>query len=146
MDIAVSKTGKGVVVTCGLRGMKSQAMSIFPATYCVELVAGWSVSFGAQVSPTDFELTQYLINITAPWDDDAKTYRKPRRIYLSEPLWRAGDQGEIVVQAREDFPAEKRPNEMNSQIPWNTAFPRAFIEAMRPEEVKALLKFGRDSK
>jgi hypothetical protein len=49
------------------------------------------------------------------------------------------------VQAREDFPAGKSPNEVNSQIPWNAALPRTFIEATRPKEITVFLKFGRDS-
>jgi hypothetical protein len=65
MSITVSKTGKGVVVTYGPKGLVTQTMSLYPATYCVELVGGWFVSFGTQMSPTDFELTQHLINITA---------------------------------------------------------------------------------
>jgi hypothetical protein len=86
-----------------------------------------------------------MINITPPWDIAAKACRKPWQIFLSTQQWRAEDQGEIVVQAMEEFPADKSLNEMKGQIPWNAALPRTFIEATRPKEIKALLKFGRDS-
>jgi hypothetical protein len=34
----------------------------------------------------------------------------------------------------------------NSHVPRVAALPRTFIEASRPKEIKAILKFGRDSK
>jgi hypothetical protein len=34
---------------------------------------------------------------------------------------------------------------MNGRVPWNAALPRTFIEATRTKEIRALLKFGRDS-
>jgi hypothetical protein len=45
----------------------------------------------------------------------------------------------------DDFPPGKSPQEPNSHVPLVSAIPRTFIEASRPEEVRALLKFGRDS-
>jgi hypothetical protein len=79
--------------------MQCLTKSQFPATSCVELIEGWYVTFGAQIIPTDLELTQYVINITATWDIAAKAYHRPWQIFLSAQQWRAGDQGGIVVQA-----------------------------------------------
>jgi hypothetical protein len=145
MDISVSKIGKGITVVYALKNSQSLRIAEVPARYCVEMVRSWLISFGAQESPTDLELTRYMINITAPWDLTTKTCRKPWHDYLSGQLWRAGEQGEIVVQAVEELPADKSLNEQNPQIPWNAARPRTFIEATRPKEIKGLLKSGRDS-
>jgi hypothetical protein len=147
MNITVAKLGNGAVVTYGLKGLAIQAMFLYPATCSVELVGGWFVSFGTRMSPTDHEITQYLINITAPWGEAAKTYRRPWQIFLTAQQSRAGDHGEIVAQALNE-PAEFQAlntNEKNARIPWNAALPRTFTEATRPKEIKALLKFGRDS-
>jgi hypothetical protein len=145
MDIAVLKFGKVVMVTYALEGISSLPITLAPASYVVEFVGGWEVSFGAQQSPSNEELTQHMVDHTAPWEPIVRMYGKAWNIHLSPTQWRAEAQGEIVLKALMDFTEEKNPKEASSHIPWVAALPRTFIEASRPKEVKALLKFGRDS-
>jgi hypothetical protein len=51
----------------------------------------------------------------------------------------------VVALVLDDFLADKSPNEVNSFVRQGAAIPRTFIDATRPKETKALLKFGRDS-
>jgi hypothetical protein len=117
IEVTVVKIGKGVVVTYGRKGSQGLTLAHFPATYCVELIRGWSISFGAQTSPSDFELMQYMIDIAAPWDVAQQIYHDPWHVYLSAQQWRAGDQGEIVVEALEEYPARKRPERTEQPDP-----------------------------
>jgi hypothetical protein len=68
MEIAVVKSGRGLVLTYGWLAGKGLAIEQYQARYCVALADGWRISFGSQASPTDYELTQWMINITAPWN------------------------------------------------------------------------------
>jgi hypothetical protein len=91
------------------------------------------------------ELSQYLADATAPWDPVFKLYGKPWMIYLTPTVWRAGPQGEIMLTPLPDWPPGKEPHKPNPHVPWVAAPPRTFIEADRPKEIKAMLRFGRDS-
>jgi hypothetical protein len=64
-----------VTLTYDRRKSKGLAIEQYPARYSVSLVGGWKVTFGFKISPTDYELTQRLTFITAPWDAAAKSYR-----------------------------------------------------------------------
>jgi hypothetical protein len=83
IEVVVAKLGKGITVTYGLKQRSAITINQHPAQYIVELVNGWSISFGTQAMPTDMMLTQYLINITAAWDLSAQKYGMPWRFYLS---------------------------------------------------------------
>jgi hypothetical protein len=146
MEITVVKSGRGMILTYGWRDGKGLAIEQYPARYSVSLVGGWRVSFGAKISPTDYELTQRLIFITEPWQDATKNYRQPWRVYLSGEPWRIAKPGEISVRALAEEPEDKSGREMNAETPLCAAPPCTFTEATRPKEVKAMLKFGRDSK
>jgi hypothetical protein len=141
---SVAKLGKGIRVICAPKAVKRLGIDQAPAKYVVHLVGDWEVSFGAQEGPTDQELTQYMINITVPWDLAAKAYRTPWHFLISAQQLRSGDLGEILLEALTDYPESKSPREHSSPIPRNAALPRTFIEATRPKEIKAILKFGRD--
>jgi hypothetical protein len=77
-DIDLSKEGKGVLVKISPKTNPEFTLPSFPARYRVQLVQGWSVVFGTQKTPSDAELTQIMINISSPWDEQAKQYRRPR--------------------------------------------------------------------
>jgi hypothetical protein len=143
MEITTSKQGRGLVLTYGWKDGKGLAIASYPARYSATLAGRWLVVFGFKVSPTDYELTQRLINITEPWD--GKNYKQPWGIYLSGEPWRVRETGEISVRVCPAEPEDKSGREANAEIPQSAAQPCTYIEATRPKEVKALLKFGRDS-
>jgi hypothetical protein len=58
MDISLAKSGKGVMITYTPKGFSGMAFTALPASYVVRLAGGWEISFGAQQSPSDAELTQ----------------------------------------------------------------------------------------
>jgi hypothetical protein len=145
MDIAVAKVGVGVVVTFTHKGYPGRMMSTLPESYVVPLVKGWAVSFGAQQGAADMELTQYLADATSPWNQTLELYGKPWQVYLSSADCREGLQGEVLLKALPAPPPGKAPLAPNQQIPWVAVPPRTYIEATRPKEIRAMLRFGRDS-
>jgi hypothetical protein len=119
MGITLAKFGKGIMSTYSLANLAGLAITLAPAGYVVEFAGDREVSFGAQQSPSDEELTQYMANITAPWEPTIRAYGKPWHVYLSPTVWRAGAQREIVLQPLPDFSAGKSPQEPNSHVPIN---------------------------
>jgi hypothetical protein len=74
MDITVVKRGKGVVVTYGPKNMKVQPLTRLPPVIYQPRI-GWS-SWKDRVSHSEHRYHQQ-INIIAPWDAEANSYRKP---------------------------------------------------------------------
>jgi hypothetical protein len=142
MEITAAKLTRGLILTYGLVDGRGLAIDQYPARYCVSLADKWNVSFGSRASRTDYELTPRLIEITAPWDSEAGSYRTPRKIYVPGEPWRIGEKGEISARACVGEPEDKSGN---ADIPLCAAQPCTFTEATRSKEVNALLKFGRDS-
>jgi hypothetical protein len=75
-----------------------------------------------------------------------------RRAWRLEPWvtvtarpWRTADSGEIAAKACSEIPTGKSSNGANGYVPQNAALPRTFVEATRPKEMEAFLKFGTDS-
>jgi hypothetical protein len=146
LAVSLAKEGKGVELTFGPKVFNGLRLAQFPVRYRVQLVNGYSVVFGAQPTPTDLDLAQFMINITEPWKEPEDRYNSPWHIFLSAQPWRVEERGEVAVLACSEFPAGKSPNEVDSFVPQCAAQQKTFIDATRPKEMKAMLKFGRDSK
>jgi hypothetical protein len=116
IDFEISKEGKGVVLSVSPKTGPDFRLASFSARYRVQLTKNWSVVFGTSKTPTDMELTQIMINISAPWDEAAKRHRRPWQIYLSVQQWRASEWGDIVVIVSEAFSDEKSPRENNKYV------------------------------
>jgi hypothetical protein len=66
MEIQVSKLGRSACVTYGWANTKRLAIATFPTVYRIELLDGLAVVFGAAKGLTNLDLTQKMINISAP--------------------------------------------------------------------------------
>jgi hypothetical protein len=58
-----------------------------------------------------------LINIIVPWDLTTNSYREPWHIYVLAQQWRAGENGEILLAALPEYPANKDHNTKNPAVP-----------------------------
>jgi hypothetical protein len=142
--VSLAKEGRGVTLRIGPKGYQAVTLDQFPVWYRVQLVRNWSVSFGGQPTPPDKELTQFMINITAPWNESSQSYGTPWQMYLIMQQLRDESRGEVVVACSQG-PTEESQNAVNSFVPQSAAWPKTVVEATRPKELKALLIFGRDS-
>jgi hypothetical protein len=73
-----------------------------------------SESFGAETTPSEATHMQYLVNITAPWNIQAKAYEEPWHVHLSAQHWRAGEAGEILMAALPSYPEDKDASHPNA--------------------------------
>jgi hypothetical protein len=96
LDISLPKSGKGLSVVFNRREMPGMPISEFPSTYTLELSGMW-ISFGAENGSSDYNLMQYLVNITAPWD--GTNYGQPWQVFLVAQPWRQSETGSIPSQA-----------------------------------------------
>jgi hypothetical protein len=133
LAVSLIKEGKRVVLSFGPNVNDSLRLAQFPVRYRVHLVNNWSASFGSQPTLTNLGLTQFMINITAPWDELANQYRSPWYIFLSAQPWRAEERGEVVVLACNEFRSDRSPNEIKSFVTQCAAQPKTFIDAIRPK-------------
>jgi hypothetical protein len=105
---------------------------------------GGTIIFGTTETPADGELTSCLAYITSHWNEDAKQYETPWQVRLEAQPWRARETGEISARA---CPAIGTWDDSitKGNLSLCATTPPTFIEATRPKEIKALIKFGRDS-
>jgi hypothetical protein len=143
LDISLSKLGKGLQVIFERHEMPGMAIKEFPSAYTLELPSGLRISFGAQNGASDYELMQYLANITAPRIGDE--YGQPWLILLIAQPWRCSETGEIMLVPSLTYPQDVDPTATNPEIPRNAAQSRCFVIATRRKEIERLLRFGRDS-
>jgi hypothetical protein len=90
------------------------------------------------------DFTQKLIFITEPWNETTKAYDPPWQLKLSAQPWRVGEFGEVCPLAAPVAP-DYQENQVYINPPLCATMPPTFIEATREKEIKAMLKFGRDS-
>jgi hypothetical protein len=140
--VTVSKVGKGITITIA---DPLGAYTQFPTKYVTKLVNDWEIVFGAQKCPSDFELTQYLINITTPWEEHAQTFRPTWNLYATMRNWRGGGEGEIAIQTSNTPHPDGVSKQPNAKIPWNSVEKPTFIEGTSDKEVGTWFKFARDS-
>jgi hypothetical protein len=119
-------------------------MANAPSRFRVELIEGWSITFGISATPPDGELTTRLVYITSQWSEQLKQYRLPWQVRLEAQPWRIGDNGEIAARA---CPAAGTWDDEHTtpKISLCGMKPPTFIQTTRPIETQSLLKFGRDS-
>jgi hypothetical protein len=89
-------------------------------------------------------LTQRLVSILAPRDSDTNQYRNPWHILLAAQSWRTGERDEVLAQS-EPVSNDWQGSIVFKDIQLCETASVTYIEAARPKEIQALLKFGRDS-
>jgi hypothetical protein len=99
IEARVIKAGRGLHMSCGFRSSTATAMVNLPSRFRVELIDGWSITFGTSVIPSYGELTTRLMYITSQWNESAKQYQLPWQVRLVAQPWRIGETGEVSAQA-----------------------------------------------
>jgi hypothetical protein len=144
IEVAVFKVGQGVFVRHGYRNACALDMINMREQIRAELPLGWSVSFGATLSPYDLELTQRMMNITSQLDATGSQYIRPWQVHLVKTPLRVGELGTPAARvcpvsgSWDDYRQVQTPPMSAKDIP-------TFVEATCLKESHALLRFGRDS-
>jgi hypothetical protein len=120
------------------------AMVNSPSHFRVELINGWSVAFGTSATPSNGELSTIIMYVTAQWNESAKQYDQPWKVRLEAQQRRVGETGETLAKI---CPATGTWDDSTTmpEVPLCAMMPPTYIEATREKEIKAVLKFGRDS-
>jgi hypothetical protein len=144
MEIAVSKFGRGIHVPYGYRETLGLSIERFPSRFKVGPIDKWAITFGTSETRPGKELTGGLAYTTAPWNEVTKKYDTPWHVLLPAQPWRIGEYGETSAEAclfRDNW----NESFTRGKVPLCAAGPLTFLEASRPQEIQALLKFGTDS-
>jgi hypothetical protein len=144
INVRVIKKGLGIHLAYGFGESMAIDMANAPSRFRVELIDGWSVTFGTSAVPPDEELMTRLFYITSQWNESVKQYHLPWQVRLEGQPWRIGENGDVAAKA---CPATGTSDDDHTvpKIPLCAMKAPIFIEATRPKEIESLLKFGRDS-
>jgi hypothetical protein len=135
--------GKGFKVRYEPKDLSSLPMTDFEATFVTDLSFGLSVAFPAAPRLSDATLMQYMVNLTASWDEAA--WSKVWPIFLTQQAWRKSETGEIYLEPSLEFSGTTDPHALNPRIPFNSAkFPDE-SEIFSDSDVSRTLKFARDN-
>jgi hypothetical protein len=144
IEAVITKSNDGLLVTFSRHGMPGGPISSFEKAYTLKLPSGLRISFGAERDASDFIITGYLANATAPLLESGK-YGDPWGILLMARPWRDTETGEIWTTASPSYPPELNPHLPRPIVPRNAVRSLCYTETDRPIEMQRLLKFGRDS-
>jgi hypothetical protein len=144
ITVQAFKRGAGLHLMYGYKDSTAMAMENAPSRFMVELIDRWSITFGTSAVPSDGQLTMRLIYITSQWDETVKQYNQPGQVWLEAQPWRIGENGDVSARAL-PVTGTWDDDHTTPKISLCAMAPPTFIEATRPKEIQALLKFGRDS-
>jgi hypothetical protein len=118
IDAVITKSNDGLLVTFSRHGMPGAPISSFEKAYTLKLPSGLGISFGAEKDASDFIITGYLANATAPLLESGK-YGDPWGILLMARPWRDTETGEIWTTALPCYPPELNPHLPHPVVPRN---------------------------
>jgi hypothetical protein len=144
IDSTITKSNDGLLVTFSRHDMPGAPIASFDQAYALKLPSGLRISFGAEKNASDFTITGYLANATAPILESG-LYGDPWRILLMAMPRRDTETGEIWTSALPSYPPDLEPRLPNPVVPRNAVRSLCYTETDRPKEMQRLLKFGRDS-